>query len=264
MKKSRSMPFILLGCIAVAAVAIGGYRLYAERGGPPELPAYTDVSDLRSEIQRLEGLRRERGLSWRDTYRLGVAYLHAGRLEEAVATLEEAADMRPAYHRILESLGMAYYRLDRLEDAASAWQRALDTGQAPHIEEMVKRTRTKIALERRIAVLEELVKGEDVDWRIRYELAALYLGLNRPRDAVTQLEEAVSHKKDDPGIYDTLARAYALTGDYESAVRAEEKALSLKPDADIFKKRLEEMRRLRDALESGGFHAEAKRSGGPS
>ena len=57
---------------------------------------------------------------------LGVSSLALGRLEQAVAALETAAELSPHRKEIYNRLGVAYVRSGRAEDARRAWTRALE------------------------------------------------------------------------------------------------------------------------------------------
>ena len=244
---------LLIPVFVLAALIGGGYYWHKKKNEPPGVVTYSSARELKSEMERLEGLKSK---SWQDTYRLGVAYLYAKKDADAAKTLEEAARLYPRYHKIYESLGMAYYRLGDFEKAKKAWEYALNAAPAssPHIKELIAVAERRLDYRNRASSLEKTISGGGGGWRTRYELATLYAGLNRIDDAIFNLKEAVKEKKDSPEIFDALARLYATRGDFGSAILAEKKALRLRPGDEAMEKRLVEMERLRDAIKKGEFH----------
>jgi len=110
---------------------------------------------------------------------------------------------------------------------------------------MINRGKQKIEFEKRILTLEQEVKdSQAADWQKKFELAALYLAVNRVDDGKARLEEIIKVKKDIPEVYDAIAHAYAMSGDFEKAVDAEKRAVKLRPSDEKFKKRLAELERV--------------------
>lgn len=66
-------------------------------------------------------------------------------------------------------------------------------------------------------------------------------------------------KKDSPDIYDAVAQAYAMSGDFDNAIAAEKRAVKLKPRDENLKKRLAEMERVREGIKKGEYHKSGKR-----
>jgi tetratricopeptide (TPR) repeat protein len=252
MKKRTLLILILLVFVVLAGAAGGGYYWLKSKTKPLELPLYANMEEIQRDIEGLEGLREAKGLSWQDAFRLGVAYIHAGRLDDAVTTLEEARGLRPRFHKIHESLGMAYFRLGELDKAITVWEKALEMRpDATHLEEMIKRAGQRLAFEKRISTLEQVMDKGRAGWVERLELASLYISMRRLDEAKVQIEEALREKQDSPELYDALAQAHAMGGDFEKAVEALKKAVQLNPDDEVLGKRLEEMEELQAAVKSG-------------
>src|SRR3990172_4602938 len=148
---------LLIPVFVLAALIGGGYYWHKKKNEPPTALTYSNPSELKSEIERLEGLKKGRGLSWQDTFRLGVAYLHARRTLDAVETLKEAESLYPRYYKIYESLGMAYYRLGDFENAKVEWQKALDAApeKIKQLKEMVAVAERNRAYKERAGILEK-------------------------------------------------------------------------------------------------------------
>jgi tetratricopeptide (TPR) repeat protein len=246
MKKRSLLIFGLLVFIVLAGAGAGGYYWLKLINEPPEVPLYANMEEIQRDIERLEGLRLEtNGLSWQDTFILGVAYIQARMFDEAVTTLEEAIRLKPGFHKSYESLGMAYFRLGELEKAVKSWEEAHRMRpEATHLEEMIDRAERKRAFENRVSALEKAVEKGRAGWRNRLELASLYIAMKRVEDAKAHLEEALKEKKDSPELYDALAQVHAMGGDFDKAVEAEKMAVRLNPDDEAMKKRLEELEKF--------------------
>jgi tetratricopeptide (TPR) repeat protein len=258
MKKSSLLIFVSLVLIVVAGAVGGGYYWYKLKNEPPEVPLYANMEEVQRDIERFEGARDAGGLSWQDSFRLGVAYIQARRLDDAVTALEEAKRLRPGFQKTYESLGMAYFRLGELDSAVTTWQKALAMNpEATHLEDMIQRAGRRLALEKRVESLEESVDKGTAGWQTRLELASLYMATRRMDDAKVQLNEALKEKRDSPELYDALAQVHAMGGDFEKAVEYEKKAVRLKPDDEVLKRRLEELEKLESAVKEGGSHKAA-------
>lgn len=243
-KRNIIIVIIVIGVTGIVAWA--GYGWYVRKNTPPEPVVYKDIAELEEDIKRLESLRSAGALSWQELYRLGVAYIQRGRPAEAVGVLEESKRRHSGFLKTYESLGMAYFRIDQPGKAVETWEAALKVDpKAAFLNEMIERGRKKMDYSSRIAALEKEVKlDKAVVWTKRFELAALYLSIRRPTEARATLEEILRVKKDVPEVYDALAEAYALQGDFIKALEAEKKALKIKPKNEAFKKRVSEMESL--------------------
>ena len=255
---------IFLTFILIGSIIGGGYYWYKKQNTPPQTVAYKSIEEVDRDIARLEPLDKAGRISWQNKYLLSVAYLQKGRVADAVKGLEEVTKLKPNFYKTYESLGMAYYRLDEIEKAVSTWETAVKMSpDAAHLNEILARAKQRIEIKRRIETLEHEVKQEQVNWQKKLELAMLYLTMKRAADAKTLLEDVLKIKKDDADVYDSVAQAYAMSGDFEKAIAAEKKALKLKPGDEALKKRLAEMVRLREAIKKGEFHKNQETGGRP-
>lgn len=247
---------ILLIVLAVAGgVAWGGYSWQKAKNAPPPPIVYKDIKEANSDIERLKSLNASKGLSWQEEYRLGVAYLQTGRPSEAVPVLNEVLRLRPGFPKTYEALGMAYYRMGNMEKALENWEGAKKiTPEARHLDEAISTATRRLQLRQRAVTLEEELKSDALNWGKRFELAILYLGERKTGEARAQLEEVLKHKSDEPSVYDAIAESYAREGDFDAAIKAEKKALKLKPDDEKLKARLSEMEKVKAGMEKGDFH----------
>lgn len=253
MKKIIGLIIFLV--VLIGAVIGGGYYWYKKQNEPPRTVEYKDITEVDKDIARLEPLDKTGRLSWQDKYLLGVAYIQKGRVADAAKILEDVTRLHHNFYKTYESLGMAYYRMDDMEKAVSTWEKAIKMSpQIAHLEDMINRGKQKLEFRKRISILEEEVKDSHAGWQKKLELAALYLAVNRVDDAKTRLEEIVKAKKDSPEVYDAIAHAYAMSGDFEKAVDAEKRAVKLRPSDENLKKRLAEVERVMEGIKKGEYH----------
>ncbi len=251
----RNFSIALIIFFSILIVLAEGFYLMVKNTAPPRTITYTDITALERDIQRLEGLKKSGRLSWQDMYRLGVAYIQRGRMEDAAKILEEAEKLYPYFYKTYESLGMAYFRLGELNKAIEKWEKAMAmSDKTQHLGEIIDRARMKLEINKRIATLENVAKTGDIDWQTRFELALLLIATDKTEDARGHLEKILEEKKDVPDVYSAIAQSYAKDGDFEKAVEAQKKAVELNPDDEILRKRLSEMERVREGLKSGVFH----------
>lgn len=248
MKRNIIIPVLVIVFLVTGA---GLYVHYSRKSTLKTLPTsvvYKDGAELHADIRRLEKLK-ESGLSWQDTFRLGVAYIQEGRVDEAIPLLEDVARVYPDFPKTYESLGMAYFKINRYDKAIELWEKSLKIEpKAEFLKEMIERAKGKMAILGRISDLEKQIKAADAAWQKRFELAILYLSVNRTIDAKAELEEVLKVKKDSADVYDAIAEAHALTGDFDKAIDAEKMALKLHPkNIELLKKRLSDMEKIRDA-----------------
>ncbi len=139
MKKVLSLIVVVVCVVAVSAVAV---YYYHKKDRPPEVVDYKDFAALQKDVERLEAARGKGGLSWQDGYRLGVAYIQSGRVQDAIAPLEESRKYNPSFVKTHESLGTAYFRTGRMKEAIEAWQNAMKLNpEAKFLDEMVSMAR---------------------------------------------------------------------------------------------------------------------------
>src|SRR3989338_4501803 len=171
---------IVAAVIFIGAVIGGGYYWYKKQNEPPRTVEYKDIGEVDRDIARLEPLDKTGRLSWQDKYLLGVAYIHKGRVADAAKILEHVTMLHTNFYKVHESLGMAYFRMDNMEKAVSIWEKAIKISpQAAHLEDMINRGKQKIEFRKRISTLEQELKDNQAGWQKKFELAALYLAVNR-------------------------------------------------------------------------------------
>lgn len=274
-KKKVIVIIVVVAVLLGAAAVLLGPHFSQDKAEPMPMPlAYATLDELKGKVDGLEAVRAGGELSWQDSYRLGVAYLHLGNPTEAVTILNEAREVYPRFYKTEEVIGMAHFRLGELQGAIESWERALNLNPgAEHLADMIERAKRKRGMSARVDMLEAELKRTDIrdkknpPWAKRLELATLYLVDKRVEDALTVLNKALEEKDDSSDIYDMLARGYAMSGDFAAAVNAEKNAIKYyKAPADVdvdggdgdelkgMKQRLAEMKRIAEAKKEGGFH----------
>ena len=238
----------------MAFFVIGVWHFMPRKEAPPELIQYATLDELRAKVEELAERFEKGEKDWQLAYKLGVGYLHLGRPEDAIPVLETGITLNPDFYKMYETLGMAYYRLGRFDSAIDVWQKALKVSpQAEHLKDMINRVKFKAEAKERIKEMEKLPE-KDKGWLKRFELATLYMVVKDYDLAEKELKKAIEQKPDIADLHTTLASVYALKGDFKKAVESQQKAYSLRPEDERIKNRLEEMKRLKDALEKGEFH----------
>lgn len=260
MKKVLKLIVVLICVVAVSAVAV---YYYHKKDRPPEIVDYKDFAELQKDVERLEAQRGKTGLSWQDGYRLGVAYIQSGRVEDAIAPLEESRKYNASFVKTHESLGTAYFRIGRMKEAVDAWQHAMKLNpEAKFLEEMVSMAKGRLEADERLASLEAKLKEDsgNADWHKMFELSALYMQTGKLPEARELLNRALKVKKDSAELYDAMAETYALGNDFEGAISYEKKALKLKPEDARLRHRLAEMERLLAGVKKGAFHKKEEKT----
>ncbi len=268
------MKRFLLGAAAAFAViglVLGSVQVYNYVNRPLELVVYANAEELTSEIERLEKIKDRGRLSWRESFRLGVSYHQNTDYNNAVLVLEDFIKSKPDIGKAYETLGMSYYRLDKLTDAVEKWQMAVGlSSDGRFLEQMIVDVERTIAVRGRIKSIEQEIEqvkiqresgnknmkdpAPEVSWEKILELSLLYLGEKKFDEAIKYLEDVVKVKTDSPDLYDSLAQAYAMSGDFKKSYSAIKKAVALAPGDESLNIRYEEIKKINKAIKEGKFH----------
>ncbi len=242
----KKLAYVVVAVIVIAVIGVAGFYSYKKRTTPPETVQYASQAEIEKDIARLEPFFKANGLSWQDAYRLGIAYMQAGRIEDARAALVESERGNQKFFKTHESLGMAHFRLGDMDKALVSWDKALALDQkAEHIKEMIERARHRKATFERILALEAEVKDNRAEWGKRFELAVLYLTTGKINESHAMLTDLLKTKKDSPELYSALARAEAMMGNIDASIANQRKALKLRPDDATMKQILAELERFK-------------------
>ncbi|MDH4227938.1 MAG: tetratricopeptide repeat protein [Deltaproteobacteria bacterium] len=263
-KKKYYAVAAVVGIVIIAVIAyfvVGKYRYGTDT--EPAAIQYDNRDDLLGQIKAMEERKAAEGLTWQDTYRLGVMYSHVGRIDDAMKAITEAVGMHP-YAKGYEAIGMIHYSRMEYGKAIKNWEKAaeLAPSDSEHIKDLIGRAKTGTHMAKRTDVLEDKSKKGGLSWQESFELGTIYLSTRKFDDAVKHLTDAAKAKGDRADMYDTLARAYTFKGDYANAIAAEKKAVELAPKEKLYKARLDELVKFEKAVkasrEKGGFFNQPK------
>ena len=199
-----------------------------------------DADNAIAEFDKVLKINPQDAAAWNDK---GIIFLAQGKGKQALASFDKAIALKPGYSDAL--LNRANYNASR-----GKYQQALadcDAGLAANPKDaklflargQINRDQGKPS--HALVDFEQAYECEKRDPHVLNELAWFLATCPRkdlrdgPR-AVTLAERgAVSEKIPDPGIYDTLAAAYAESGRFEDAVKAQETAVHLATGAHFAK-----------------------------
>lgn len=147
----------------------------------------------------------------RDLYESAMDALKAGKVDEAVTSLEKAITLYPRYFRALNDLSVIHMKLNRLDDAARALEQAINIAPRVYYARLnlaIVRTRQS-RFKEAITMLEKLQKENLGLSHIRVRLADALIADNRLDDAEGHLRAALA---DDKLERDSMGNARYLLG----------------------------------------------------
>jgi tetratricopeptide (TPR) repeat protein len=147
----------------------------------------------------------------RDLYESAMDALKAGKVDEAVSSLEKAITLYPRYFRALNDLSVIHMKLNRLDDAARALEQAINIAPRVYYARLnlaIVRTRQS-RFKEAIVMLEKLQKENPGLSQIRVRLADALIADNRLDDAEGHLRAALA---DDQLERDSMGNARYLLG----------------------------------------------------
>ncbi len=175
------------------------------------------------EIERLKVLLRNDPTRWKDRHTLGVAYMTAGKYEEAAQEFLGVMSIKPDSIDNLQSLGMTYYKMGKKHQAHFYWRTALEIEpENRFIWDLIG----KIVKER---------NGGDVSmdiekWAGHYKEAQRYYKEKNYEKAASEFELASKYNQTDSRTYFSTGAAYKAMDKIDEAISAWQKALKFKPD----------------------------------
>jgi tetratricopeptide (TPR) repeat protein len=163
---------------------------------------------------------------------LGAANVRLGKMDEAIANIGKAIEIKPDYAEAHNSLGIALKDLGRLNEATASFSKALkfkpDFAEAHNNLGAVLKGQGR--LEEAIASFGKalLVMPDFVDAHISLGIALQEQG--RLEEAIASFGKALKIKPDNVGVYNNLGAALKGQGRLNEAVASFAKALQLKPE----------------------------------
>ena len=153
-------------------------------------------------------------------YNLGAALWSSGRLDEAYAAFERAAEKMPGSSKVYNNLGGVLYDQGQFEDAVAQYRQALSLYQ----EEDARTLRSSAPLMPGDA--SSLSARPSV---VRTNLAQALVRLQRPDEAIEQFEAALQSDPGSPQAQTGLGLAYGQLERYDEAIASLRRALELDP-----------------------------------
>jgi tetratricopeptide (TPR) repeat protein len=224
-----------------------GYLLFKKQDPKGSLAEYTEAAKLRTPTaQDLEVVGGDyvllhdypdadkwftKSLEWdpnnfQTLYYLGRTKYNENRFEEAVAVFLKCLKFDPKSIKAEDNLGLSYQGLNRNEEAITAFQIAIsweadaaNKDAAPYLDLgslLVDLDRSREAL----PYLIEALRISPQEMRVHRELGKAYLHLNDLSKAQTELEDAAKLAPDDAPIHFMLSQVYRKSGMADKA-RAE-------------------------------------------
>ncbi len=148
-------------------------------------------------IDRLSQYLAAEPKAWHVRYNLGVALMHAGRSDEALAQFSEVLQYAPKHMESLVNIGGIHLSQGRPEEALKVFTKALSVWDVP---------------------------------LVRANLAVAYLQIGRLEEAERELRRALETNPGMPDAWTNLGAICLQTGRLEESLEAGRKALEIRED----------------------------------
>ena len=160
------------------------------------------------------------------------------RLKTAIISFSEAIDLKNDYTEAYFERGKVYLKLGEVEKAINDFQKVLQL--EPNKKEvytyLAQAYLNKGEKEKALSILKKIANEESLEFYLY--IGKILLETGSFKEAIENLEKAKSLDKNNPQIYELLARGYMGTGEYLKAVENFEKAAYLNPSEDIYFKQI--------------------------
>jgi tetratricopeptide (TPR) repeat protein len=202
---------------------------------------YRDAETLyRATIQRNPS-------SWLAQNNLGRLLLGQGRTDEALAPLEAAARLQPAYAEPFANLGRLHVRRGEHALAVEPLETALklDPANAPAHYNLGVALQALGRAEAAAGEFAEAARLQPGAAEPEFALGNVLQGLGRPGDAIAHYETALRSAPMEAAIHNNLGGALVAAGRLDEAAAHFSEALRLRPDFDQARENLRRLRALR-------------------
>ncbi|MEO6276417.1 XrtA/PEP-CTERM system TPR-repeat protein PrsT [Roseateles sp.] len=155
-----------------------------------------------------------------------------GKQDNAIQAFESALKLDPAYFPAAASLAALDMQAKKPEAAMARFQKLLAVNPnsvSANMAVVGLREQAGANKEELVATLEKLIKQMPDEPRPRLGLIELELGRQRTKAALSVATEAAAALPDNPAVLRYLARAQAMSGDYNQAISSYNKLISLQP-----------------------------------
>jgi eukaryotic-like serine/threonine-protein kinase len=177
---------------------------------------------------------------------LGAVYVDWGdpkALPEAEKALKKSIELSPSY-AAYANLAALYYREKRYAESAPMWEKALELNDKDYqvwgylsntYEWLNQDSKAAEARERRLALLEPLVKLKPEEAEAQADLATIYAKKGPKDKAVIRMQAALALAPDNPRILEYAAVVYSLLGDKAKAQQFVQQAYDKGTELDDLK-----------------------------
>jgi protein O-mannosyl-transferase len=220
--------------VCVAAAVLGGLTHVQSRD-------YRDAEALYRAV-----IRRNPS-SWLAQNNLGRLLLGQGRTDEALAPLEAAARLQPAYGEPYANLGRLHVRRGEHALAVEPLEAALtiDPANAPAHYNLGVALQALGRAEAAAGQFAEAARLQPGAVEPEFALGNVLQGLGRPADAIAHYETALRSAPMEAAIHNNLGGALVAAGRLDEAGAHFSEALRLRPDFDQARENLRRLRALR-------------------
>lgn len=207
--KSRESRAFVLGVVALAGLAAGGYFLYQAYLAPPNAKQLYERATVSEQQKFFLRAREEVDKAIDQDPQMTAAYILRARLrtnngefKEALADYNQAIKLGAADDEVLKGRAEAAFRANAWEDAQDALQKVLE-------------------------------KNPD-DPEVHHKLATAYMRLNKAADAVDHYTRAITGGATDTGpIFRNRGQAYEALNEIDKATEDYTQAIKLNPNDQL-------------------------------
>jgi tetratricopeptide (TPR) repeat protein len=162
----------------------------------------------------------------------GIALDDLGRYEEAIASFDQALEFKPDFHQAWNNRGIALDDLGRYEEAIASFDQALEIKPDYYYAWFIR----GIALghlgryEQAIASFDQALEFKPDDHEAWYNRGVALGNLGRYEEAIASYDQALEIKPDFHEAWYNRGVALGNLGRYEDAIASYDRALEIKPD----------------------------------
>ncbi len=161
-------------------------------------------------------------------------YISAGRLEDLLVTMEEAAQARPDSTALRWAIGRAYNVAGQPQNAADFLEQARALGDESDriTRELAKAYFSLNSLDQALAAYQFILRNNPNDVEAHSALAFIYAQQDRPDEAIQHNQAVLQQVPNDYDSLKNLAILYQQKGQWQEALNAAQQAQAVAPPAD--------------------------------